>query len=161
MKTTPVEEQENKMLQSPSLSLSLSLILFDSSNHLHLSLPLSSLTPCFSLLHNHTAYHCCGGNCFNFWFSICLLGGKQHEFHTKVCVLKLPLLSNLLDLLRRFSQIPPQQEQTFGLICGSRLSTLCLSLQPAVSFQCHTHLEEKPDTVLPWKWTRHGGKLLV
>lgn len=146
METTTVEEQENKMLQSPSL--------FDPRSFFKSSPsqppPLSFLAPCFSLLHNHTAYHFCGVNCFNFWFSVCLLGGKQHEFHTKVCGLKLPLLSNLLNLLRRFSQIPPQQEQTFGLICGSGLSTLCLSSQPAESFQCHAHLEEKPDAISPW-----------
>lgn len=95
------------------------------------------------MLHNHTAYHFCSRSYFNFWSASACWGVRSINFTPQSVYLNSLFYQNCWIPSGVSVETSPQQEQTFGLVCGSRPKTPCLSLLSAISFQCHTHLEEK------------------
>lgn len=135
------ENHRRKRLLKP-LSLWLFLIL----QNIFISLSLSLSKPLFLSVTQPCCISLLQWKLFKFLICICLQGGKKHKFHTKVSVLKLPLLSKRLNPLRRFSRILPTASANIWVDAQFQaqypMSKLALIII-TISSECHTHLEEK------------------
>lgn len=115
-------------------------LFFSSEKPLHFSLLSSLSEPLFLSVAQPRWVSPLQWNLFPFLICICLQGrGVRSINFTPEPV----YLNSLFYQTRRVpfsvpAESSPQREQTFGLMCGSRPNSLCLSSHFAISFDCHT-----------------------
>lgn len=134
-------EQENKILKLFLLSDSL-WCCKTSSPSLFLSKP-----TCFFLLHEQTAYFCCRCCCFTFWSPTSFFQVRSLNFTPKSVFLNF-LVANLLNLLKRFSEIAQHSKsKRLGLCDVFRPTTQILQIIPV----SHSLGRKSLMLSIPWK----------